>query len=435
MTNGMRQQKGIQAKDQQRDMTAKIRSLLNDKTACKNSFGAVTPVVGDPPTAPTVTTINDKLNVGTFSIGDLDQTKLLKIEKIRISNWVPEAANPAQGSVDLLIDFSKTGETGTAKFIAPDTITLRAKRIVGGNITECFSIGVQSGGFWQASPLDTSNIYYAGGRVGIGTENPAAQFNVAKENEYAVVLASTFKNNGPYHPAYMGLAARGTLALPGYPLSGDVLSSFIGRDGIDGLNNVTYGGSGIYMHATEDISAASKGSNIKFVTTANGTNIAMDRVMIDSSGNVGIGTMAPGAMLDVAGGIRPFAAIPDTLCSPLGSQAYNSTTGAPLYCSDLGKWTGGAGTIKTMEKRAGPFNTYAGGDSLACDAGWVMTSCRAEIDTSDGQSLHIRNRFVVDQDSITGNVIGCHTPIRITASDRLMYDGGDTFIIVIMCVK
>ena len=43
MTGGMKQQKGMQAKDQQREITAEIRSLLGDKAACLNSFGGGNP--------------------------------------------------------------------------------------------------------------------------------------------------------------------------------------------------------------------------------------------------------------------------------------------------------------------------------------------------------------------------------------------------------
>ena len=38
MTGGMKQQKGMQAKDQQREITAEIRSLLGNKAACFNKI-------------------------------------------------------------------------------------------------------------------------------------------------------------------------------------------------------------------------------------------------------------------------------------------------------------------------------------------------------------------------------------------------------------
>ena len=63
-----------------------------------------------------------------------------------------------------------------------------------------------------------------------------------------------------------------------------------------------------------------------------------------NAGNVGIGTKQPAAKLDVNGTIRPMAAAPGAICSTKGAQAYNSETGAPMYCGSSGVWTTSSGT-------------------------------------------------------------------------------------------
>jgi hypothetical protein len=81
------------------------------------------------------------------------------------------------------------------------------------------------------------------------------------------------------------------------------LSTFIGRDALDYLNPSSYGGASIYMETTENFSFNNKGTCIKFRTTANGSNIETEKVVIQQDGSVGIG-LNPGQKLDVNGNIR-----------------------------------------------------------------------------------------------------------------------------------
>ncbi len=154
------------------------------------------------------------------------------------------------------------------------------------------------------SPNGNMSLMPAGGFVGIGTPAPSVKLEVSQgnfkvtNNAYSLISAQSYHSAD--HPAFIGLRGQGTEALPAYPLAGDVLSSFIGRDVIDGLtNSIHYGGGSMYINANENFSAANKGTYIDFTTTANGTNIESEKVRIDHNGNVGIGTIAPGAKLHI----------------------------------------------------------------------------------------------------------------------------------------
>ncbi|MCF7812805.1 tail fiber domain-containing protein [Candidatus Gracilibacteria bacterium] len=131
---------------------------------------------------------------------------------------------------------------------------------------------LQDTGQWTASGSD---IYYSAGNVGVGTTSPGALFHVSDGDGTApVALTGTemiLQNN-------INTADRSRLALIG---------------GTAGASSLDFGDSGVqargylfYSHVDDSL----------IIGTA-----AADRVKIDSSGNVGIGTTAPGYKLDVSG--------------------------------------------------------------------------------------------------------------------------------------
>lgn len=516
ISNAAKQQKGIQAKDQQREITAELRTLLADRTACLNTFGGVNPSgAGN-----SVSAVKDAVGAVRYNNSDnsTDKTGLLKFVDFQIANWTA-----ATGNADFRVKLTKIGDTGTVQQILPDVITIKAK-VVGGVISECFSIGTVSDSFWKVATNNVSNIFFAAGNVGFGTDKPTNLIEVYKKQNantavrivnddpgtgafaqvevtnltaggafgirgtgttgapywnsndtYAygsqdMVLASigptnsirftttsspiermritssgnvgigtttpqslidisknssadtfpnfpslrisnanpvagdgittenysslmtqagngvvqgdivsafnsagpypsalyirsitnhpitfvtnaggggptvmtmtssgnvgvgtltpqekidvmkgnikltqeenfghftsyTFANAGGQHPVFGGLRGRGTAGAPSYPLLGDTLSAFIGRDAIDGYSVASYGGASIYIQATENFSAASKGSDLIIQTTPNGTGNPLERMRIDQNGNVGIGTITPAQKLDVNGNI------------------------------------------------------------------------------------------------------------------------------------
>jgi hypothetical protein len=147
------------------------------------------------------------------------------------------------------------------------------------------------------------------GNVGIGTSTPAAKLEVfgggihTINNGYSVNNAFAY-SSGPEHPVFMGIRGGGTFTAPSYPTSGKLLNTFIGRDALDYLNPGSYGGASIYMETTENFSFTNKGTCIKFRTTANGSNIETEKVVIQQDGSVGIGTPSPLQKFDVIGNIR-----------------------------------------------------------------------------------------------------------------------------------
>ena len=155
---------------------------------------------------------------------------------------------------------------------------------------------------FKTNNTENARILNSNGFVGIGTSTPLSKLYVSQG--WATVTFDGFslfnaKSFGAGHPVFIGLKGQGTEASASYPVSGDVLSAFAGRDVIDGITAINYGGASMYFYATENFSAAGKGSNIKFGTTPNGSNIIQDRMLIEQNGYVGINSTTPGTRLEV----------------------------------------------------------------------------------------------------------------------------------------
>jgi hypothetical protein len=299
LTGTMKSQKGIQAKDQQREVTAEVRTLLNDKTACLNSFGGQNPQTGF-----SILRIKDAANVARYTIGANDKTGMLTFKEFRVDNWLADAGYTTQGNSDLKIKLSKVGDTGTVKDISPDVITLKTKRNAAGNIIECFSIGTKTDGFWQISPSNPSDIFFSGGNVGIGTSTPGTGVGMSGglTINSTSSTAITLEKNG-----VASFAINPSLIVPG---------DWVTFDKVGGIWNVS---------------------------------------ITSRAGNVGIGTTAPKAKLDVAGAVKVgYMAV----CSPTneGSQRYNSGLKNMEFC-DGASW-----------------KAFGGGGGFVCVA-WAQHHC------------------------------------------------------------
>lgn len=99
-------------------------------------------------------------------------------------------------------------------------------------------------------------------------------------------------------PEIRSIRSAGSLNSPTPPLTGVSLLSIRGG----GFWNTTSSSDqvGIDMYTTENWNGSSQGADMRFFTTTNGTFSLTERMRITHNGNIGIGTSAPAAKLDVA---------------------------------------------------------------------------------------------------------------------------------------
>ena len=99
-----------------------------------------------------------------------------------------------------------------------------------------------------------------------------------------------------------GKKARGTREAPTKTLTGDTLTALYGygyEEQTPGFD--TNASAAVIMLASEDFSNVANGTYMIFRTTLDGTTASFERMRIENTGNVGIGTAVPGAKVDIAG--------------------------------------------------------------------------------------------------------------------------------------
>ena len=351
MSSAGKQQKGIQAKDQQREISAEIRSLLSKSVACKFSFG------GNNPAAPgfSANAIKDENNIDRYNKTNksTDKTGLLQFIDFKVLVSPSDPAN-----ADLTVLLSKIGDTGTVKNIRPDNIKLRIKLDGAGLITDCVSIGTVTDGFWQIGTPNPNDIYFSAGNVGIGTANPGAAVDVVTTGVIPGRFSGT--SSGPTSSGGVGVLVVN---------SDSTVNTWSGVY----FNDSSTGPLSSSAIVTQYTDRANHYADIALTTrSASGWS---EKLYVTSSGNVGIGTTTPTAKLEVTGSIKPGAATTGTACGSEGAFAYDFSAHAPVYCSNTGAWTamggsggfGGSYLVDTFGGTCSAGNPKTGGCS--CPAG------------------------------------------------------------------
>jgi len=174
----------------------------------------------------------------------------------------------------------------------------------------------------------TSRFFVAtNGNIGIGTAAPTTNLEVSNAlsaNPAATTITTTY-NAGAPGSGFLVRKARGTGAAPTAVQSGDALGIF-GAGGYGATHFSTIVNAGMGVRATENWTDAAQGAALNFLVTPTTTATAITAMSLDSFGNLGVGTTAPAASLEI---VRQGSA-------DLATTSYNGETGSIVIRSAQG---------------------------------------------------------------------------------------------------
>lgn len=174
MSNTAKQQRSIQAKDNQRDVSAKIRSVLSNRTGCMNTFGSKA-------VDATITDIKDSVGNSVFAVGSTDSSGLIKVESMKLENWVELNSTFKIGSANFKVVLSKVGDVLGSRTLNPDNINIQIKTDAASTIVDCIYAGQLGNENLWSKDAGGTNIYYEIGNVAIGHADPKAKLDVQGE--------------------------------------------------------------------------------------------------------------------------------------------------------------------------------------------------------------------------------------------------------------
>ena len=189
---------------------------------------------------------------------------------------------------------------------------------------------------------DISRMVLTGfGNMGLGTTIPNFKLDVQDSNsdtrinlqnnysttaKYPGVLAQNYGGSAGGAPAYMGIQYRGTSSAPAAVQAGDTLLMLLGAGATNSSNGNGTGGL-IQMNASENFSPTGFGTTISFLTTPLASTSLTTRMVINPSGNVGVGVTTPQAKFSVHG-TRQSTITPTNAITQVGGNDVFLYTGA-----------------------------------------------------------------------------------------------------------
>ncbi len=131
------------------------------------------------------------------------------------------------------------------------------------------------------------------GRVGIGTENPQVDFEVAGNGGMGV---RTYGSGNTYNSHIYGSHANGSESSPSASTNDQILARF---EGLGHNGSYFEEGARMEIRAAENWASAENGAEMHFYTTPINNDIPLKRMTIAANGNIGINTDSPGYPLEV----------------------------------------------------------------------------------------------------------------------------------------
>ena len=148
----------------------------------------------------------------------------------------------------------------------------------------------------SATPAERMRIGSTG-NVAVGTTSPSGGLHVSGTDALGIMRLDRYHSSGENGAALIMRKATGTSASPSAVVSGDDVGAWVSRGyGATGFNT---GGTVIKGIAAENFTDSAAGQHLTFWTNPIGSVSSSERMRITEAGNVGVGTAAPAAKLDI----------------------------------------------------------------------------------------------------------------------------------------
>jgi hypothetical protein len=319
-----------------------------------------------------------------------------------------------------------------------------------GTLTLAGTLAVANGGTGTATAFTAGSVVFAGAsgvytqdnanlfwdnandRLGIGTATPGVTLDVAGDNVRLTRAANP--------PAFLGRQSQGTLAAPTATVSGDQITAF-GGFGYTGAAYTSTPAAAMRFLALETFTSIANGAGVTFETTPIGstTSSRTERMRIDSSGNVMVGTTSATGLFSVAG-VSYGQMIATDIFGVLGNNLYygtgdfryignghaygwtqGNTDGADYRLLYAGNNTSGAGAVATTSERI--YITSAGNVGIGTSSPAVKLDVIGAIYSRPGGAAGAVAELTADASSgangislIAGFTSGGYGPIKLLTS-------------------
>ncbi len=224
-------------------LVKEIRSTLSSSGACHNSFSGM-----NAKNETGITQIKNSSGVVVFETNKNYGTVRLKINSIELSDSSDEVSVVTGGSGTTLLKlvFNRGEKSNSVKLITKN-IRMNVNTASDDTITGCTAFSAVESSLWDKSTADPDNIYYQGGNVGIGNDNPQATLDVTgivkvqslkhvwkdtniSDDGYSIVVGENITLNAT--------TAGYGLTLPSDATHGDIIKFLHGAGDLS-VNNIT----------------------------------------------------------------------------------------------------------------------------------------------------------------------------------------------------